>query len=244
MNSSKSHIIAHLQKEILSLQGLGSKPKGTQTDVGLGIIGESFPNQTFPLGVIHEFIANGLEGITAATGFVSGITSRIMRNGGVSVWINSGEPVYPIALKQYGIEPDKVIFIHLQQQKQIQWVLEESLKCEGLASVIAEMRDLSFVSSRRLQLAVEQSRVTGFILRRDPRHLQTTASVCRWEIDSLPSQLADQMPGVGFPRWKVSLTKVRNGKPGQWDIEWREEKFHILKEAFTVSILGEQRKTG
>ena len=36
------------------------------------------------------------------------------------------------------------------------WVIEEALKCEGLAAVIGEIKELSFTQSRRLQLAVEK----------------------------------------------------------------------------------------
>ncbi len=244
MNSARSHIITQLQKEILSLQGFKSNPLETDIDMGLGPIQESFPNKVFPLGVIHEFIGNGMEGISAATGFMAGITSKIMRNGGVSIWISSGEPVFPVALKLYGIDPDKIIFIHSQKLKDIQWALEEALKCEGLATVIAELRELSFVASRRLQLAAEQSRVTGFILRRDPRFLQTTASVCQWKINSLPSVLEPNMPGVGFPRWNIELCKVRNGQPGNWQMEWRSEDFHLLQSGITASLVDEKRKTG
>ena len=244
MNSGKSHIISQLQKEILSLQGFKSNRSEAETDMGLGIIQESFPNKVFPLGAVHELIGQGWEGISAATGFVAGITSKIMRKGGASIWISSGEPVFPVALKLYGIDPDKIIFIHSQKEKDIQWALEEALKCEGLAAVIAELRELSFVSSRRLQLAVEQSRVTGFILRRDPRNLQTTASVCRWKIDPLPSLLESNMPGIGFPRWNIELVKVRNGQPGSWQLEWRAENFHLLHSGITASLIEEERKTG
>ena len=103
--------------------------------------------------------------------------------------------------------------------------MEEALKCDGLAAVVGEIQELSFMVSRRLQLAVEQSRVT------------------RWKISSVPSELNDDMPGVGFPRWKVELLKIRNGKPGSWTIEWVERKFRPVHSF--VSLLPErQKKTG
>ena len=63
--------------------------------------------------------------------------------------------------------------------------MEEALKCDGIAAVVGEIQELSFTVSRRLQLAVEQSRVTGFILRNNPRNLNTTACVTRWKITPL-----------------------------------------------------------
>jgi len=121
--------------------------------------------------------------------------------------------------------------------------MEEALKCEGLAAVIGEIKELSFTASRRLQLAVEQSRVTGFIIRNNPRTITTTACVTRWKITALSSELEDGLPGVGFPRWNVDLLKVRNGNPGKWQIEFNAGRFrHIYKTAVIPQQL--QQKTG
>jgi len=114
--------------------------------------------------------------------------------------------------------------------------MEEALKCEGLAAVIAEVREISFAQSRRLQLAVESSRVTGFLLRNDPRKLGTTTCVARWQVTPLPSQLEDELPGVGFPRWQVDLLRVRNGNPGSWKLEWADGAFVPIEEANEVAL--------
>jgi protein ImuA len=84
------------------------------------------------------------------------------------------------------------------------WVTEEALKCEGVATVICETKDLSFTESQRLQLAVEKSHVTGFVFRKDVKKINTTACVTRWQIRPVRSQLRTGMPGVGHPRWQVN----------------------------------------
>jgi protein ImuA len=90
------------------------------------------------------------------------------------------------------------------------------------------MREISFTASRRLQLAVEQSKVTGFILRNNAARLGTTACVSRWKVSSLPSKAIDGLPGIGFPQWRVELLRVRNGQPGVWHLQWRKKCFvHI-----------------
>ena len=241
METSKAHIIAQLQNDILRLQGCKPVAANTTFDGGPGFIKHAFPNASFPLGAIHEFFCNGLEDVSASSGFVAGILSEIMQKGGVSLWINSSRTIFPPALKSFGIEPDKIIFIDVQKEKEILWVMEEALKCEGLAAVIAETPEISFTASRKLQLAVEQSRVTGFIIRRNPRNL-STACVTRWRITPLPSEAEDGLPGVGFPLWNVELLKVRNGTPGSWQLEWAGKFRHVSKIA---SIVREnQRKTG
>lgn len=238
MKNTKAEILAQLQKEILPLQGFKPVAGFTGFDAGLGFIKTAFPNATFPLGAIHEFICSSPEDMSASCGFVSAIVSAIMQQGGVTLWIGPSI-IFPPALKAFGIEPDKVIFVHLQKNKEILWAMEEALRCNGLAAVIAEPGVLGFTESRRLQLAVEQSRVTGFMLRRNPSNL-ATACVARWQVSPQPTAI-DGLPGLGFPRWSVQLLKVRNGTPGQWQLEWAGGRFRHVHH-HVAAMAGQQRK--
>jgi protein ImuA len=237
MSSSKAHIIAQLQKEILPLQGYKPAAKGALFDSGLGPIKHAFPNATFPLGAVHEFFCTSQEDTSATNGFIAGILSSLVRDSGVLLWIGS-QLIFPPALQSFGIKPHNIIFIDVLKPKEMLWTMEEALKCEGLSAVIGEMQEISFTASRRFQLAVEQSRVTGFIVRQNPKNL-VTACVSRWRITSLPTASVD-LPGVGFPRWNVELLKVRNGKPGTWQIEWADGRFrHPYK---LTSIIKDQHR--
>jgi protein ImuA len=240
MPATKADIIAQLRRDIYPLQGLKSTLGATAVDVGLGPLRYAFPNSSFPLGAIHEFCFDRIEHATASCGFIAGVLSTLMRHGGASLWISSSRKIFPPALKAFGIEPDKIIFLDLQKQRDVLWAMEEALKCDGLTTVVGETRELNFTVSRRLQLAVEQSRVTGFILYNTQGSPNTTASVSRWKITPLASELPNEMPGVGFPRWNVELLKIRNGKPGSWELEWSEGRFrHISR---ISAIKPEQRK--
>ena len=243
MVTSRANIIAQLQKDILPLQGYKPLAGDISFDAGLGFIKHALPNASFPLAAIHEFFCRGAEDVSASLGFIVSIMSSIIniQKGGVSLWIGSSRRIFPPALKSFGIEPDKIIFIDVQKEKEILWVMEEALKCEGVAAVIAETAEISFTASRRFQLAVEQSRVTGFVIRRNPLNL-ATACVTRWRVSPLPSESEDGLPGVGFPRWNVELLKVRNGTPGAWQLEWAG-RFRQVSKA-TPSINDQQRKAG
>ncbi len=243
MLAERRHIISRLQRDILSLQGLKRLPADNRLQFGLGPIDEAFPNNCFPVAAVHEFLTADAEDV-ATNGFIACLTATLMRGGGVTVWINSSSPIFPTALKAFGIEPDRVIFISGLNQKDSLWVMEEALKCEGLAAVIAEIRDVDFTASRRLQLAVEQSRVTGFIIRHDPRTITINACLSRWKITSLPGEPEEDLPGIGYPRWNVELLKIRNGKPGSWQVTWAAGHFEF--NTLPVSILTEEenRKIG
>jgi protein ImuA len=242
MAGTKADIIAQLQKEILSMQGFKPASYDNATQVGLGVIKDAFPNATFPLAAVHEFICLGDEESAATDGFIAGMLGSIIRDRGTALWIGASRKVFPPALKSFGIAPDKIIFVNLKKEKERLWAIEEALKCDSISSVVGEISEVSFTESRRFQLAVEQSKVTGFLIRHNPKTF-ATASVTRWRIQPLPSEKESNLPGLGFPRWNVELLKVRNGKPGSWQMEWRRGKVALIQQPVFVPE-EQQRKIG
>lgn len=224
VQTTKADTITRLRGEILLRQGLQKNPGRMDLDMGLGSICGSFPDQAFPLAAIHEFICASGEDKTASIGFIAGLLASLMKRRGCCLWVAPSLSIYPPALLAYGIDPSRIIFTSFAKEKEQLWVMEEALKCDSLSAVVGDIRNLDFTASRRLQLAVEQSRVTGFLIRQT-NHINTTACVSRWRVRSLSSCLPGGMPGLGFPRWKVDLLKIRSGSPGSWMIEWRNKKF-------------------
>jgi len=244
MNSitSKNEIIQQLQNEVISLQSYKGLSCNQPQNVSLGLIDTAFSDKVFPTGVVHEFISNAKEAAAATNGFMAGLISQFAKEG-TAVWVSNKRTIYPLALSVFGIKPERVFFIDLWRQKDVLWAIEEALKCDAVSVVIGEISELSFTESRRLQLAVEQSRVTGFIHRYSPKTNNVTACVTRWKIRPLASETIG-MPGVGFPRWNVQLLKVRNGKPGTWQIEWSADHFRqITQQAITIQEI-QKRKVG
>lgn len=242
--AAKNDVIQQLKKEILSLQGCKRASGSQSLNTGLWPLEAAFPNRTFPTGAVHEYISQSAEDAAATNGFIAGLLGRLMQHEGACVWISDKRTIFPPALKIFGIEPERIIFVDLARHKDVLWAVEEALKCEALSAVVGELSELSFTESRRLQLAVEHSKVTGFIHRINPRSENTTACVTRWKIKPLVSEAIDSLPGVGYPRWNVHLQKVRNGKPGTWQIEWSDGGFqHIAKQALSIPEIS-IRKTG
>jgi len=244
ISACRADVIAQLQKDILPLQGFKALSTDTNVNIGFEPIEVCFPNATFPIGSVHEFLSASVEDVAATNGFVTALLSKLMKPGGVCIWISTSRTLFPPALKIFSVEPDQIIFIDLKKEKDVLWTMEEALKCNRLAAVLGEVKEISFTESRRLQLAVEQSRVTGFLLRHQPHRLNTIACVARWRITSLPTELENGMPGVGFPRWNIELLKVRNGKPGNWKIEWSANNLQNIEENIFSIPEEQRRKTG
>ncbi|RRN77081.1 Error-prone repair protein ImuA [Pseudoxanthomonas sp. SGD-10] len=220
MKERQKDIISQLRRNILHLEGFRPEGDNQSLRLGLGMLEDAFPYGIFPTAAIHEFLCEHDEEAATCNGFLATILAKLMQNQKPCIWISPFPMVFPPALKFFGIQPDRIIFIKMHRDRDILWAMEEALKCNSLAVVIAELRQLSFSQSRRLQLAVEQSRVTGFILRRDAKKVNTSTCVARWRISPLPSITEDNLPGVGFPQWLVELLKVKNGQPGSWNIAW------------------------
>jgi protein ImuA len=240
VNAQKQEIARQLQARINAMQGLG-KSAFTAANA-LSPFDRAFPNHIFPTGTIHEFISNEPADAASTNGFITALTGKLMKAGGLCFWIGSEMKIFPSALKHFGIEPDRVIFINTPKKKDVLWIVEEALKCEALTAVVAEIKELGFTESRRLQLAVERSGVTGFIHRYKPYAENTVACTTRWKVMSMASNSGD-LPGIGYSCWDIQLLKVKNGRPDCWRVSWLNDRFEPIAEK-EISIPFIERHAG
>ena len=238
--ANKSDIIEKLKKDILLMQGFSAVLDHERPDIGLEPMEKAFPNHIFPTAAVHEFVSADATARAATTGFMAALISHLMKTEGSCLWVGTQRKLFPPGLKAFGISPDRVIFIDLQRERDVIWAIEESLKCGALTAVIAELKEISLTESRRLQLAVEKSRVTGFLHRCNPQKTNHIACVSRWQIRPIASDLEGGVPGVGYPRWDVELQKIRNGKPGSWQLEWSAGRFSHLTRTTAESTFIQQ----
>ena len=233
-------IIERLQKQILALQG-NHTPSDEQSNIGLGEIEYAFPEKIFPRAAVHELISLSSEDASSTNGFISVILGKLMQKNGCCIWISNQRKIFPPALKAFGIEPEQILFVEAWKVKDALWTIEEALKCDALTAVVGEISEISFNDSRRLQLAVEKSKVTGFIHRQQPKAINAVACVSRWKISSFASALEGKAPGVGFPRWAVELLKVRNGQTGRWLIQWSPKGLEYISKQITTEKTHERK---
>lgn len=236
MDNVRADIIENLKKDVLYQRF--SKVRGSKQAIAGRVqpFASAFPLNQFPLGCVHEFICPGNESFSASAAFVAGTLSSLHLNGSI-IWVSDSLIMFPPSFTSFGLSPHQIIFIHLPKQKDILYAAEEALRCEGLSAVIADIRELNFKQSRRLQLATEQSNVTGFVLRNKPKFIITTACVTRWNITPAPSTSHQNIPGIGFTAWNVHLQKVRNGTPQSWKVSWQAGRFiHEHQHLNTITI--------
>lgn len=233
MDRVQKDIIARLQGDILRLQGQPPAAKQPAGRVNLGPVLNAFPYKVFPVGAVHEYITTTPAATAATAGFVAGILNGLMRHSGPCIWISRDRLLFPPGLRSFGLSPERILFVNAGKGKDLCWAMETCLQMDGLSAVVGELPDLDFTASRRLQLSVEKSGVTGFILRQKPPNLHPTACVSRWQITPLASYYPEYLPGVGVPCWQVELLKIRGGKPGSWQLSWIEDAFRALPDTAT-----------
>jgi protein ImuA len=190
---------------------------------GLAVMDARLPSGGLPFGALHEVAGGGngaVDGAAAAL-FAAGIAARTK---GKVLWCITRPDLFAPALAQAGLKPDRVIYLEGGDEKSVLACFEEGLRHGGLGAVVAEVSRLSMTSSRRLQLAAEESGAIGIALRRWRRQTeasdfgQPTAAVTRWRVSTLPSSPLP-VPGVGRPRWLVELIRCRAGESADFELE-------------------------
>ncbi len=179
------------------------------------------PHGGLPTACIHEVKSASL---ASALAFCSILSARIAGEQGNIVYLSSDRTLHPLGLLPYGVKLDRLLLVSVRRSQDLAWALLEALRCSQVSAVMAMLDDADLTSSRRLQLAAENSGATGFLLGRST--VAAIASpITRWKISALvgnPEQRFDE------PIWTVDLLYCRSGRPGSWTIEWRNQRLSTL----------------
>ncbi len=189
--------------------------------LGLDALDQHLPFRGLPLRRLHEVASAGEREAGAAVGFLLALVTRVMKvEAGPVLWIGRNPEIYAPALAALGFDPARLIVARARTEVDRLWAFEEGLRTKGLAAAVAELeKPLDLAGSRRLQLAAEKG-TTGFALRLGGGDAAASAVETRWRIASAPSVgPADDMEGIGDPRWQVVLERCRGGRPGDWLME-------------------------
>jgi len=153
---------------------------------------------------------------------------------GPILWCLKRPDLYGPGLAAHGLDPARLVLVTARRDDEILWAVEEGLRTPGLAAVVGEIGRLPMVAGRRLQLAAERSGVTALLLRRwrsgdeaAAERTRPSAALTRWRIAALPSVDIMNEPGIGRPRWRIELLRVRGGVPAAWDMEVADATGHV-----------------
>ncbi|WP_300531065.1 hypothetical protein [Maricaulis sp.] len=194
---------------------------------------------------LHEFCPQDYLDTPAALAVQSGFMAQALRRAGTApplLWVrarNSGQDFgqpYPLGLQQWGLAPERTIFAETDSLTDALWAMEDALRAG--AWVMGEAGTSSrydLTATKRLHMAAQARGGLALVLRHHDM-IGASAALTRWRLSARPSPAQDWrgatgLPGLGSPRFRAHLERVRGGPPKQFDIEWKHAAFHVLEPA-------------
>jgi protein ImuA len=97
--------------------------------------------------------------------FALSAAREAQRDGGALVVVDRSGAFYPPAAAARRLDLTSLVVVHPANDRDEQWALDQALRCEHVAAVLAWPRRLDDRAFRRLQLAAETSGAMGLLLR-------------------------------------------------------------------------------
>jgi protein ImuA len=196
---------------------------GTVLPFDLAAIDSHLPDGGLPCGGLHEIVPD-TEGTTAAAfGFLAAILARLPRSRPF-IFI---APAYGQrrhgrlsghGLKALGLDPARLLLAETAHRNETLWALAEALHSGAPGAVAGLIDRLDLKTSQKLQLAAHDCRLPLLLLR-PASTLEASAAATRWRIGTAKAT-RDRFGLFAHPRWRLHLERCRNGRPGEWVVEY------------------------
>jgi protein ImuA len=223
--SHRSEIVHELRR-LLAQQGVAAE--ACPLPFGLPAIDDHLPQGGLAGGALHEVVPEARGDILAAFGFVAAVLSRV-RPGAPLFLVTSpcglatfGRP-YGHGLNGLGLDPARVILVAAPNATQALWAMEEALRSGVPAAVAGVVGKLDFRAGQRLHIAAEETGRLLLLLR--PPGMASVA-VTRWRV-AAAAAARDRFGLIARWRWQLKLERCRNGRPGQWTVEFDHATHHF-----------------
>jgi len=219
-NRGRREIVADLQR---LLQQRDSHGRPGIFTFGLPAIDGYLPQGGLSLGALHDIVPETPGDMAAAFGFIIALICRL---GGTRPVLIATAPqgvspgqIHGHGLNMIGLDPTRVILVEAEDEIQVHWVIEEALK-SGVPAAIAAMtaREPDLRTSRRFHLAAEKAGLPLLLLRPDAKR-RSSAAITRWRIGAAHAP-RDRFGLLLGWRWRIGLERCRNGRQGEWLVEF------------------------
>jgi protein ImuA len=244
---SRAAIVAELRRLLPRLESVGA---ARALPFGLADLDAHLPQGGLTVGALHEVAPHEPGDAAAAFGFLAALLARfepairpVLFVAAAHVFAEHGRP-HGHGLAHLGLDPARLILVETRNDKQALWAMEEALRSRVPAAVGGMVARLDLKTSQRLQLTAGEAGLPLLLLRPPITHVpakacpaldaewtpvrrqghasiseDASAAATRWRIGAAEAA-RDRYGLVTGTRWTVRLERCRNGRPGDWLVEF------------------------
>ena len=191
--------------------------------LGLAALDQHLPGGGLALGPPHEIAPATPVDMIAALGFALALCARQLARASEAALIAAapGQPLpYGHGLAGLGLDPTRLVLLEAGSDAEVFRALEAALHAGSLAVLIGLLREgLPLKPGRRLQLAAEGPAPPLLLILRQAACGLPNGAATRWRIAAAPAA-RDRFGTLDRPRWRARLERCRNGRGGDWLLEW------------------------
>ena len=226
---------------------------------GLSALDSYLPDGGLACGALHEIVPEP-RSIPATFGFIAAILARIGffhafpqgRRGRLYAGGNARGPLFLVlptygfreygrlhghGLRALGLDPARLILVETSHRKETLWAIEEALHSGAPAAIAGVIDKLDLRTSQRLHLAATDCGLPLFLLR-PAQNLEASAAATRWRVGTAEAA-RDRFGLITRPRWHLTLERCRNGRPGEWVVEYD----HVAHRFSLAATLADPART-
>jgi protein ImuA len=219
---NRAAVVDELRRLLPRMESVGGAAR--VLPLGLSAIDAHLPHGGLAVGALHEVAPQAHGDTPAAFGFLIALLARFQPTARPVLFVAShraladhGRP-HGHGLQQLGLDPARLILVETRNDQQTFWALEEVLRSRAPAAVGGGAARLDLKTSQRLHLAAGDAGLPLCLLR-PARADEASAAATRWRIGTAEAA-RDRFGLVSRTRWHARLERCRNGRPGEWLVEF------------------------
>lgn len=222
-NAARKAAVHALRQQLARMEGV-PKDETRALPFGVPALDRHLPHGGLAFGTVHEITSGTEADRPAAFGFLMALLGRMPAHAPLlfvhtaKTFARIGNP-HGQGLSALGLDPARLRLVEASDEAEAFWATEEALRAEGpvaVASAIGGRIDLK--TSQRLHHAAREAGLPLLLLRPERTSPVPTAST-RWRIAAATGP-RDRFGLLAGWRWRVALDRCRNGRPGDWVLEF------------------------
>lgn len=221
--TTREATVRALRQQLARMEGLPMDEVRT-LPLGVPALDRHLPLGGLAFGTLHEFAPATEHDSPAVFGFLAALLGRMPGETPLLLvrcarkFAQSGD-LHGAGLHALGLDPSRLTIVETWDETDALWATEEALRAEGPAAVASALGGkIDLKTSQRLHHAARETGLPLLILRPENATPVATA-VTRWRIATAPG-VRDRFGLLCGWRWRVTLERCRNGRPGDWMLEF------------------------